>query len=401
MAHSNSNYNLTEQFTVPAKQKTIAFVLMAIGIISLIVGFVMYKDNPERVWANLLLDSVFFLGIIMASAFFMAAHYVAWGGWWIVLRRIPEAISSVLPVAAGILGLVLIFGNHTLYEWTHAEVVSADPILSDKTAYLNLPFFFTRFVFFLGILILLNWLMRKSSIKEDSTEPGSLVEHKAGLKWGSLFLLFFAVYISVSAWDWLMSLDPHWFSTMFAWYAFASFWVSGISVITLVTIYLKRKGYLSFVTENHLHDLGKYMFAFTVFWTYLTYDQFMLIWYANIPEETIYFKERFMNYEFLFFAVWILNFIVPFFSLIRRDEKRKMKSLTIIAIIIICGHFLDYYMMVMPATVKSNYGFGILELGLPCFYIGLFLFLVFNYMAKRPLLAKNSPYLKESLNHHI
>lgn len=399
MAHSNSNHNLNEQFIVPAKQKTIAFVLMAIGIIALAIGFFIHKENPERIWANLLLDSVFFLGLIMSSAFFVAAHYVAWGGWWIVIRRIPEAISSVLPVAAGILGLVLVLGNHHLYEWTHAETVSADAILQSKAAYLNLPFFFIRFAFFLGILITLNWLMRRSSQNEDLI--GGLTEHKANLKWASLFLLFFAVYISVSAWDWLMSLDPHWFSTMFAWYAFASFWVSGISVITLVVVYLKRNGYLSYVTENHLHDLGKYMFAFTVFWTYVTYDQFMLIWYANIPEETIYFKERFMNYEFLFFAVWILNFIVPFFSLIRRDEKRKMKSLTIVAIIIIFGHFLDYYLMVMPATVKENHGFGILEIGLPCFYIGLFIYLVFSYMSKRPLVAKNSPYLKESLNHHI
>ena len=399
MAHSNHSINLDEKFTVPSKQKTIAFVLMAIGIISLGIGFVIYKDNPERIWANLLLDSVFFLGIVMASAFFMAAHYVAWGGWWVVLRRVAESISSLLPYAVGILALVLILGHHQLYEWTHKEVVDADPILKGKTAYLNLPFFFIRFAFFLGILIFFNWLMRKSSMNEDKI--GGMTEHKASLKWASLFLLFFAVYISVSAWDWIMSLDPHWFSTMFAWYAFASYWVSGISVLTLTVVYLKRKGYLSFVTENHLHDLGKYMFAFTVFWTYVTYDQFMLIWYANIPEETIYFKQRFMNYEGLFFLVWILNFIVPFFSLIRRDEKRKMKSLTIVACIIILGHFLDYYLMVMPATVKENHSFGIVELGLPCFYIGLFLYMVFAYMAKLPLLAKNSPYLKESLNHHI
>ncbi len=215
-------------------------------------------------WANLLLNAVFFHGIAMASAFFQAATYVAYGGWHTAIKRIPEAISMFLPFTSALLLLVLavpliIYGHHPLYHWTDSHVVEADPILQAKTAYLNLPFFFSRFAFFVGILLLLTMLMRRNSLAEDIN--GGLQYYKNNLKWASLFLLFFAIYISVTSWDWLMSLDAHWYSTMFGWYSFASFWVTGIAVITLVVVYLKKNGYLEVVNNNHLHDLGKLMFA--------------------------------------------------------------------------------------------------------------------------------------------
>jgi hypothetical protein len=266
MAHEQ--IEITEQrYTFNPRWRMISFVLMLIGLVGLVYGFVMYGGHDaNRLYANLLLNSVFFLGIAMASAFFVSAHYLAWAGWQVVLKRVPEAIMGYLPIGAVILLLVLIFGNHDLYHWTHEGIMDPesdhyDPILAGKEAYLNLPFYFVRFFAFLGSLIFVAFLLRRTSLQEDLGKPGDTSYHKRNLVLASIFIPIFAVYILVSAWDWLMSIDPHWFSTMYGWYVFASFWVTGIAVITLFVISLKKMGYLPNVNENHLHDLGKYMFA--------------------------------------------------------------------------------------------------------------------------------------------
>jgi hypothetical protein len=188
---------------------------------------------------------------------------------------------------------------------------------------------------------------------------------------------------------------------MYGWYVFASFWVTGIAVITLTTIHIKSKGYLKEVNVNHLHDLGKYMFAFSIFWTYVTYCQFMLIWYANIPEETIYFKHRFEHYKALFYLVFILNFVLPFLILMSRDAKRNVVSLTIAACIIIIGHFLDFYLMIMPGVLGDHAGFGILEIFLPCLFIGVLILVTHTRLSNAALINHNHPYLEESLHHEI
>lgn len=393
---------MNETFNFTSRLKTISIVLMLIGAAALAGGFVVYSgDEINRVWANLLLDSVFFMGIGMGAAFFIAAVYLAWGGFSVVFKRVPEAISQWMPIAAVILLLVLIAGHGNLYEWTHMEEVEKDPVLKGKSPYLNLPFFFIRFAFFVGALVTCTILLRKTSLKEDTMTSGDTSMYKRSLVIASVFIPFFAVYILVTAWDWLMSLDPHWYSTMYGWYSFASFWVTSIAVITLFTIYLKKQGYLKEVNVNHLHNLGIMMFAFSIFWTYVTFCQFMLIWYANIPEETIYFQHRYGHYKPLFYGIFVLNFVLPFLLLMSRDAKRNMNRLVLVACIIIIGHFTDFYLMIMPATVGDNNGFGFLEIGLPCLYIGLLLYVVFSSLAKAPLVPKNHPFLQESIHNSL
>jgi hypothetical protein len=300
----------------------------------------------------------------------------------------------------------LIFGQQDLYHWAHHGITDPtsehyDPIIAGKAPYLNNPFFFIRFFVFLGSLIYVTYLVRKTSLREDTLQRGDISAHKRLLVLASIFIPIFAVYILVSAWDWLMSIDTHWFSTMYGWYVFASFWVTGIAVIALMVLALKRMGYLPNVNHSHLQDLGKYMFAFSIFWTYLTYDQYMLIWYANIPEETVYFMQRYENYSFLFYSVFILNFVAPFLVLMSRDAKRHTTYLAVAAIIVIVGHFIDFFLMVMPGVVKAHWGFGPLEILLPCLFIGLIIFVTHTRLANAPLTARNSPFIQESLQHEI
>ncbi|MCS6991898.1 MAG: quinol:cytochrome C oxidoreductase [Chitinophagales bacterium] len=392
-----------EKFVMTARQKFWSMLLMGVGALGIVISYFLYpgEEGHTRFWAALLTIAVFFQGIAMASCFFQAATYVAYGGWHTVFKRIPEAIGMFMPVTALLLLLVLLlpnlfYGHHPLYHWTDHEAVAHDPIIAGKTPYLNLPFFFIRFVFFVGILIFLSYKMRQNSLLEDL--HGGLRYYQSNLTYASLFLVFFALYISVTAWDWLMSIDTHWYSTMYGWYTFSSFWVTGVAVITLVVIYLKKQGYLSLVNENHLHDLGKLMFAFSIFWTYLTFCQFMLIWYANIPEETAYFRMRYDRFMGLFYGIFVLNFLAPFLILMSRDAKRNMATLTIAAIIIIIGHFIDFYLMVYPGTVKLPQ-FGLVELCTLVFYSGIFLYTTFAQLGKANLVPKHHPFLQESVHH--
>jgi hypothetical protein len=199
-----------------------------------------------------------------------------------------------------------------------------------------------------------------------------------------------------------MSLEAHWFSTMFGWYNFAAMWVTGLATIAITVILLKKAGYLGWINENHLHDLGKFVFAFSIFWTYVWFAQFLLIYYANIPEETVYFYKRFEP-EYLpwFWVNIVVNFVAPLLILMTRDAKRKTNLLLVVCIIIICGHWLDYYMMIMPGTVESHRGFGIIEVGTFLGFVGLFTFLMLNALSKAALAPKNHPFLQESVHHHI
>ena len=202
------------------------------------------------------------------------------------------------------------------------------------------------------------------------------------------------------SWDWIMSVDPHWFSTLFGWYVLASMIVSGITVIALITIYLKSKGLMNYVNDSHLHDLAKFMFGFSVFWAYLWFSQFMLIWYANIPEEVTYFVTRIEMYPIPFFTMFCLNFIFPFLVLMNSDYKRVPIFIIMAGVVILIGHYMDVYMMIMPATVIDRYGFGIAEFSSILIFLGLFLLIVFYSISKEDLLAKGNPMIKESENFH-
>ena len=237
-------------------------------------------------------------------------------------------------------------------------------------------------------------------------EPMGLDEAKAWVRtntvWASVFTVFFGLTVaSTIPWLWLMSIDAHWYSTMYSWYTFASTFVSGMSLIAIFVVYLKRQDYLEYVNEEHLHDLGKFMFAFSIFWTYLWYSQFMLIWYANIPEETVYFKPRMQGpYAWVFFLNLIVNFVLPFLLLMRKGSKRNFTTMAYLGVVIIVGHWIDFFQMVMPGSVGEHYSMGWFEFGILALYAGLIMLLVGRSLAGKPLVARYHPFLKESVIHH-
>ena len=316
---------------------------------------------------------------------------------------------------AGVLMLVIWFvAKGDLFHWTHHDLYQVgsadyDEILDKKSVYFfwlgekgGFPtFYILRMVIFFGLWYWFYTMIKKHMMAED-VEGGTQHWYSAR-KISAIFLVIFAVSSSVAAWDWVMSIDPHWFSTMFGWYVFASWWVAGLATITLIVVNLKDAGYLKMVNANHLHDLGKFIFAFSIFWTYIWFSQFMLIYYANIPEETVYFIERIKHapYSWIFYLNLILNFVLPFLLLMTRDAKRHIAMLKLVCPIIIVGHWFDFYNMVTPGIMQYDGSLGLLEIGLALIFFALFLFVSLNALSKIPLVAKNDPMMAESLNHHI
>jgi hypothetical protein len=363
-----------------------------------------------RIIKDLWLNNVFFAGIALIGVFFMAFNYVAWAGWSAGIKRIPEAFGAYLPVAAVLTILLIVFFHHDLFHWTHADLYDKssphyDSILDGKKGYLNFTFFLIRAVVYFAIWISLWKTLRNFSIQQDLT--GDLKYHFNSVVCSAVFIVAFGITESMAAWDWLMSTDPHFFSTMFGWYAFASWFVSGLALITLIIVVLKENGYLSFINENHLHDLGKFVFAFTVFWTYVWFEQFLLIYYANIPEEVGYFVQRLKSnaYTPIFFLSLFINFFFPFLGLMTRAAKRQGAILKVVCVGVICGHWLDFYMMVTPPILGQSGGldlkFLFVEVGMAMIFASVFLFTILTALSKVGLVAKNHPMLEESEHHSV
>jgi hypothetical protein len=239
--------------------------------------------------------------------------------------------------------------------------------------------------------------MRKNS--EALLTSSDLKFHNRRRLFASLFLVFFGITVSTSSWDWIMSLDPHWFSTLFGWYVFIGMFVSSLAFITLLIWLLKRLGYLKYIKPDHIHDMGILIFSFSIFWTYLWFAQYELIWFGHLPEETVYFIERLDNYKPIFFINLGINFLVPFFGLIRLKSKRQLDWVAIIAAIVLAGHWLDYWLMIMPAAAGEKSGIGILEILMTIIYAAIFIFVVLRSLSRAPMLVKNDPFLEESLTY--
>ncbi|MBL7856072.1 MAG: quinol:cytochrome C oxidoreductase [Cyclobacteriaceae bacterium] len=367
----------------------------------------------KRLYTTLWMNNVFFAGLGIIGLFFITIQYAAQAGWSAGVKRVPLAMASWIPIA-GILMLVLWFlTHHDIFHWTHsslyAEGADFDPIINKKAPFFFWPlaggtfpiFFIARMVIFFGVWYWFLLQIRKNMLAED-IHAGTSYWHKNQVL-STVFLIFFGVSSSVAAWDWVMSIDTHWFSTMFGWYVFASWWVTGLATITLIVASLKSAGYLKIVNSNHLHDLGKFIFAFSIFWTYIWFSQFMLIYYANIPEETVYFIERIKNspYSWIFYTNLILNFVLPFLLLMTRDAKRQLSTLKLVTPIIIVGHWFDFYNMVTPGVMQHEGGLGFMEIGVALIFMAVFLLVVLTSLSKVPLIGKNHPMLEESLHHHI
>ncbi|WP_236564879.1 quinol:cytochrome C oxidoreductase [Flavobacterium sp. MK4S-17] len=355
----------------------------------------------NKPWAAVYVAAIFFMLISLGALAFYAIQNAAQAGWSPVLFRVMEGISAYLIPGAIIFFVLLLLGVfhvHHLFIWMDPEVVAEDHLIQGKSGYLNATFFIIRAVIFLGGWILYRQYARKNSLLQDDANDN--LYYKKNFKAAATFLVFFIVSESIMSWDWIMSVDPHWYSTLFGWYVFASFFVSGITAIAMVTLYLKAKGYLEFVNTSHIHDLAKFMFGISVFWTYLWFSQFMLMWYADIPEEVTYFVTRIEHYNLPFFGMVVMNFVLPVIILINTDFKRLSWIVVLAGIIILCGHYIDFYNMIMPATVGDQWFIGAGEIGAILFFFGLFIFVVFTSLTKAPLLAKHNPYIEESKHFH-
>lgn len=387
---------------------------MAIGLLAIVGLYITQGSKSDehaqaRFWGSLLQNSVYFLLVVNAAMFFLAAIALAWGGWQMSFSRVTEAISACVPVIGLISGVVLLAicfsDNHTIYHWTDTEHVAHDPVLNHKKGFLSKEFFAIWTVITIAGWSLLGWKLRKHSRSIDD-KPLSVEEGKKYMwnttVWSAIYIVFFALTVMSSIpWLWLMSIDAHWYSTMYSWYTFSSTFVAGIALITLFVVFLKNNDYLELTNQEHLHDLGKFMFAFSIFWAYLWFSQFMLIWYANIPEETVYFKPRAEGiYSGIFWLMFLINFLAPLLILMTRGAKRNYGTITFMSLLILFGHWLDFFQMVFPGPSPDHVPMILYDFAIGLGFVGLIMFVTGRVLSRNPLIPRNHPFIKESVIHH-
>lgn len=428
--HGEQHYNLEQRFDFTAATKKSIMTVLVIGAVILGLGIILAMIGGgheeageagghafhwyERLYANLWINNVFFTGIAIVGVFFFAIQFAAQAGWSTPLLRVMLSFGYWLPFAGVLMLATFFIANHDLFHWTHSYLFDKndpqyDSIIDGKGAFFFFPmekgtfpiFFVVRMVLFFGLWVFFFKKFQQISDQEDQIGGNSFWFKMRS--WSAFFLIFFAVSSSISAWDWVMSIDTHWFSTLFGWYVFSSWFVSGLSAITLLTIFLKGRGYLEMINQNHIHDMGKFVFGFSIFWTYLWFSQFLLIYYANIPEESVYFIERLTSdvYGPFIFVNIGLNFFLPFLVLMTRDSKRHGVFLKLVCSILLVGHWIDFFLMVQPGTLGHNGGIGLMEVGMFLVYGSAVALVVLGGLAKKNLIAKNHPMLEESFHHHI
>jgi hypothetical protein len=394
------------EFQINKKAKNLIYGLIGTGLLLSIIGVISGMGDEHfktRLMTNGLINGFFFFSLGLGALFFLALAYATETGWYASVKRVIEAVAGFIPTGIAIFAFVLLTitfldGAH-IYLWMDPETVANDEIIQGKSVYLNKPFFWFRTLVYFSIYLIFLRGFKKRSLEEDRI--GGTELHFKNYKKGATFLVFFAVFSSTSAWDWLMSIDVHWFSTLFGWYTFAGMWCSTMVVLVMTTLYLKKQGYLEKVNDSHIHDLGKWTFATSFLWSYLWFSQFMLIWYANIGEEVTYYVMRIENYKFLYFAMFIINFAFPMLILMSRDAKRNAGILTFVGLIILSGHWLDVYIMVSAGSLGANAKIGALEIGMAILVAGIFINAILKNLAKAPLTPVNHPFLDESVHHEI
>ncbi|WP_452223910.1 quinol:cytochrome C oxidoreductase [Lacinutrix chionoecetis] len=365
------------------------------------VNHVMHAMH-NRPWSAFYIAAFFFMMISLGVLAFYAIQYASQAGWSPLLLRVMEGITAYLLPGALIVLLIAalshFIGHNNIFIWMDPEVVAHDKLIQGKSGWLNIWGFIIRGLIFIGGWSLYRHFSRKFSIAQDLADDNR--NFIKNFRISAAFLVFFIYTESMMSWDWIMSVDPHWFSTLFGWYVFAGMMVCGITTIALITIYLKGKGLLPKVNDSHIHDLAKFMFGFSIFWTYLWFSQFMLIWYSNIPEEVTYFITRIEDYKLPFFGMLALNFIFPLLLLMNSDYKRIPWFVVMTGIVILGGHYIDVFNMIMPATVGDQWYIGIPEICSMLFFAGLFIFIVFTALTKAPLTPIRNPFVKESEHFH-
>ncbi len=384
-----------DKLVVQKNFKYLMYAFIGIGIISLAAGFML---DPDRAWANYLLNNYYFVSLAIGAAFFGAIQYISQSGWSAAFKRIPEAMASYIPVA-GVLFLILYFGMHTLFQWSRDGITATDSLLAHKAVYLNIPFFFLRLVLFFGLWIVMIRLLRKISLKEDA-EGGMTFFYKSE-KYSKILIFIIAVSFTLFAIDMIMSLEPDWFSAIFAAKSFIAAFLHASTVIALIAIILYRLGYFPMLNNSHLHDFSRYIFMLSLVWGYFNFVEFMLIWYGNIPAETVFFVKRSGGaFGALFFVNIALNWLIPFLFLMPRMTSRSKVFLLPVIVLMMIGQYTELYYYIWPAVVHGA-KFGILEIGTYLGFLGLFALVVTNTLSKASLVPRNHPYLEESIYHQF
>lgn len=375
-------------------------VLIGAGIASLIYWLTLYQQDHGRAMVAYLYGFTVVLTLCLGSLIFVLIQHVTRAGWSVVIRRLPETVIALLPLFI-IFFLPIALFAHDLFPWMHQEHI--DEVLQKKVGYLNEPFFLMRSFAYLLVWSVMGVWFYRVSVAQDSSKKPELTKILQAVSAPSIIL--FGLSVTFASFDWLMSLQPHWYSTMFGVYFFAGSLLFALSFMTLMIMVLQKAGLLKSVTGEHFHDLGKLMFGFTVFWAYISFSQFMLYWYGNIPEEIEFYTHRLHHgWETLSWAMPVIHFFIPFFLLMSRVLKRVKLILAFNCLWIIAVHLVDLYWLIIPAYHDPN-----VPDGPPHFHVamvdvlaisGIFLIVLGGFLlvlSRRKVLAIGDPRLHESL----
>lgn len=396
MASTNQSSELKLlKFETPQVLKAAMFGFLFVGLVTFVLGLM---KNPERMWTSYLTAFFFFASLTVGAMFFIAFSYAANAGWSASIRRLAEALTSYFPVML-IMTIILFLGFKKLYLW--ADPAQLAEMGSGRMIYLN-PIFVTirLIVFSVGCLVFRS-LIVGNSIKQDQSGDHQLTFKNASYSIG--FIAFFAIFFTMYSFDLMMSLLPTWYSTIFGIYCFAGAVQAAMALLAIVIVWMRNSTFTNgYITEEHQHDVGKYIKGFTVFWAYIAFSQFMLIWYANIPEETEFYIMRSLNgWMAVSFALLIFRFIVPFLVLLPRGAKRNNSILVSTSILVLVMQYVDIYWLVYPNFFDGEPQFGLWEIGIFLGFAGLFIMTMIQFMKKHNLVAIKEPRLHEALNHHV
>lgn len=398
MAQDNQSANLyVGKFEPSQRLKTLAFAFVAIGLIGFLVGLM---KNQERLWTSYLVAFFFASCLGLGGLFWASIQNLSKAGWSVSIRRLAEGMTSFIPVIL-IGGLVLIGGMKILFPWANSEVVAHDAAIAAKTAYLNVGFFIGRMIFFGLAMIFFAHKIVGNSLKQDQSGDEQLTHQNVG--WSIGWVIVFALTFSLFSVDLLMSLLPTWYSTIFGIYCFAGLFQSSLAFIVLLMIYMRNAGFIrGYITDEHMHDVAKFTKGFTVFWAYIAFSQFMLIWYANIPEETEYFIIRAtQGWMGISMALLIFKFVVPFLALLPRAAKRSQKHLIVICSLLLVMEYVDIYWMVYPNFFDNHVTFGFYEIAMILLFAGVFMLTMMRFFSKHSLVAVKDPRMHEAVTHHV
>ncbi len=371
---------------------------LAVGLLGAALCAAGFLRAPFQFFRSYLWSYLFVVGLSAGSLAWLMLQYVTGGAWGVVIRRPCEAAARTLPLVA-LMFLPIIVGIPNLYQWSHPKIVAADEILQHKHAYLNVPFFLVRAAAYLGGWLLLSWFFNRWSAAEDRDGPGPASRKLAALAGPGL--LFWGFSVTFMAIDWVLSLDPKWFSTIFGMMFMAGQALSAMAfLIALMALLSFRRPMSEILTPRHLHDLGKFLLALVMVWAYFSFSQFLIIWSANLPSEIPWYLARMRGgWQYVGLALVFGHFALPFALLLSRDLKRNFKLLAGIAVFVLFMRLVDLYWLVAPGFLRGSFGLSWLDFAAPAGVFGLWLAYFLTQLEKRPLMPLHDPHLREALEH--